>query len=204
MNIRLIGIDRALVAAWRAEFSGQRDVEVIDGSIFDFPSDGIVSPANSFGVMDGGLDGKLRDFFGLGIESLVRSAIQREYQGEMPVGCATIVETGDPRFRYLISAPTMRVPERVADTLNAYLAMRAILIKATAWKLESVAIPGLCALSGGMAPEVVARQMRTAYEKIVVGSIAYTHWREEKQLQDYLRCRTDALPYDYESPPRFR
>ena len=30
-------------------------------------------------------------------------------------------------IRYLISAPTMRVPEDVSDTVNAYLAFRAVL-----------------------------------------------------------------------------
>lgn len=30
-------------------------------------------------------------------------------------------------IKYLISAPTMRVPEDVSDTVNAYLAFRAVL-----------------------------------------------------------------------------
>jgi hypothetical protein len=30
-------------------------------------------------------------------------------------------------IKYLISAPTMRVPQNVADTTNAYLAFRAVL-----------------------------------------------------------------------------
>ena len=37
------------------------------------------------------------------------------------------IDNGGVPIRYLISAPTMRVPEDVSETVNAYLAFRAVL-----------------------------------------------------------------------------
>lgn len=45
----------ALVEAW-GEFAAASEVEVSHGDIFDLSADAIVSPANSFGFMDGGID----------------------------------------------------------------------------------------------------------------------------------------------------
>ncbi len=198
MLIRLIATNKELYSAWKKEFRNTSGIQIIHGSIFDYPSEAIVSPANSFGVMDGGLDGKLRDYFGMSIEIEVKKCIKEKYLGELPVGCALSVITGRSEFPFLISAPTMRVPENVATTINAYLAMRASLIESLRNKFKSIAVPGLCSLSGEMPLHIVARQMKVAYEKVVTKTIEYTHWREEKALQEYMHCRTDALPYDLE------
>ena len=199
MEINLVGTDEKLVKAWTKEFRDVAGVKITSGSIFDEKDDAIVSPANSFGIMDGGLDGKLRDFFGKQIEESVRAKIKTEYYGELPVGSAIVVGTNNSQFKYMISAPTMRVPEEVAESLNAYLAMRAILIAAVNHKdINSVAVPGLCSLSGRMPLHIVARQMRVAYERVVLSRIQYSHWREERDLQRYLRCMTDTLPFDLE------
>ncbi len=199
MKIILADININMTDAWTKEFSGYKNISIVNDSIFNVKSDAIISPANSFGIMDGGIDGKLRDFFGISIETAVRTKITQEYWGELPVGSAIIVQTGNNQFPYMISAPTMRVPEEVYNSLNAYLAMRAILTLAqTIKEINTIAVPGLCALSGRMPYEIVARQMRVAYDKIIIGSIQYSHWREEKQLQSYLKCETDQLPYDLE------
>lgn len=54
-------------------------------------------------------------------------AIDREHAGELLVGQALVMPTNSARLRYVVVAPTMRVPTDVSDTVNAYLAMRAIL-----------------------------------------------------------------------------
>jgi O-acetyl-ADP-ribose deacetylase (regulator of RNase III) len=53
--------------------------------------------------MDGGIDGKLRDFFGIDIEKAVRDKISKEYCSELPVGSVIIVQTGYTQFKYLVS-----------------------------------------------------------------------------------------------------
>ena len=204
-QLSLIDIDSTLVDAWSREFAAQPAVRVISGSIFDVDANALVSPANSFGVMDGGLDGKLRDFFGSDLEVRVRDRVRSEFHGELPVGLATVVPTLHKRYPYLICAPTMRYPMDVAGSVNAYLAMKAILHVARAHLEDlSVAIPGLCALSGRMSANSVARQMRIAYERVVLGMHAYSHWREEREFERYIRGEIPHPPEDLEAPPSWR
>ena len=60
------------------------------------------------------------------VENNVRSAVLALHGGELPVGEAQIVATGETEPPWLISAPTMRLPgERLpVDTVHPYLAAR--------------------------------------------------------------------------------
>jgi hypothetical protein len=49
-------IDHDVVRAWEKYFKGVANVRISHGDIFEKPADAIVSPANSFGYMDGGID----------------------------------------------------------------------------------------------------------------------------------------------------
>lgn len=203
-HVTVVGTDGALVAAWAAEFGAYPTVRVVHGSIFDTDANTLVSPANSFGIMDGGLDGKLRDYFGESVEQTVRERIREQFHGELPVGLATVVETGHARHPYLISAPTMRCPADVSHTVNAYLATKATLHAAAAYPAQlRVAIPGFCALTGGMSPAQVARQMRIAYERVVLGMYSYSHWREERAFERFIRGEIRVPPEDLEARPPY-
>src|SRR5262249_32572586 len=127
---RILLIDNSvqLVRAWNEVF---RDVEIVEASAsdyFDHPADAMVSPANSFGIMDGGLDLAIREQLGVEVERRVRKVIEEKHHGEMPIGCAEIVATDNSRWPFLVSAPTMRVPEDISRTVHAYWAFRAILL----------------------------------------------------------------------------
>jgi O-acetyl-ADP-ribose deacetylase (regulator of RNase III) len=204
-RVTVVGTDAKLVTAWSAEFGAYPSVRIVHGSIFDTDANTLVSPANSFGIMDGGLDGKLRDYFGTSVEQTLRERIRGQFHGELPVGMATVVETSHARHPYLISAPTMRYPADVSHTVNAYLATKATLNAAAAHPAQlSLAIPGFCALTGGMSPTQVARQMRIAYERVVVGMYAYSHWREERAFERFIRGEALAPPEDLEAKPPYR
>src|SRR5262249_35106644 len=135
------------------------------------PADALVSPANSFGIMDGGLDLAIRDQLGFSVEKKVQEVIDTNHHGELPVGCAEIVETGDPRWRYLIAAPTMRIPEPIPFTINAYLAFRAILVAVDNYnkglgkqEIDSLVCCGLGTGIGKVPANQCAAQMRAAYQ----------------------------------------
>jgi O-acetyl-ADP-ribose deacetylase (regulator of RNase III) len=195
----LVAQSPELAAAWRAECAGLYGISVILGDIFTVAADAMVSPANSFGIMDGGLDGKIRDFFGPGIEEALRSRIRAEWPGELPVGCAIVTPTGDSRIPFLVSAPTMRVPSEQSDSINAYLAMKAALHAALVEpRIRVLSVPGLCSLTGRMPLPMVARQMRAAWERVMLKLPDYRHWREERAYEDYLRCRSPFIPDDLE------
>ena len=163
MHIILCYRDEPLGTAWRAAFAGVADVEVRAENICRVPCDAVVSPANSFGFMDGGLDHLLSERFGWGLEQRVRAAIQARPLGELLVGEAIVVATEDALTPWLICAPTMRVPMRVRTSINAYLAMKALLLAARAHQaeipIETVAVPGLGTGIGQLAPELAAAQM---------------------------------------------
>jgi O-acetyl-ADP-ribose deacetylase (regulator of RNase III) len=158
-----------VVKACAAEFADLRNFTVKQGDILELEGDVIISPANSFGYMDGGIDLAYRNRFGMKIQEQLQNHIFPE--GELPVGQACILETQDDKIRSMICAPTMRVPEDVSDTVNAYLAFRAAvqLVKYLNDELpvhepiKSVLTPGMCTLTGRMPPARAARQMKLAY-----------------------------------------
>jgi O-acetyl-ADP-ribose deacetylase (regulator of RNase III) len=163
MKITLVARQAELARAWRDAFEDAEDVEVVEDDYFARPAEAMVSPANSFGIMDGGLDLAIRDALGFAIQGRVQRVILERHHGELPVGCAEIVETGDARWRYLVVAPTMRIPESVAQTMNAYLAFRAALLASTRAQIGSLVCCGLATGIGRMEPRRCAVQMRLAY-----------------------------------------
>lgn len=172
MKLYLRDMNAILVQEWRKAFGSTSDVEVSEGDIFGESADAVVSPANSFGYMDGGIDLVYSRRFGWDLQERLQAKIRTQYAGELPVGLATIVETNEREIPFLVSAPTMRVPLVVDETVNAYLAFRAALIavdehnKSSDRKIRSVLCPGLGTAVGRMRPETCARQMRWAFDSI--------------------------------------
>src|SRR5689334_16290036 len=117
-------VARALADA----FSDADAVEVVEGNLLDLDCDGVVSPANSFGDMGGGIDKAIDDLHQGEAQKAVMAAIAEEFFGELPVGAALVVELPARRFPFVVAAPTMRVPGSVIGTVNAYLSMRAALV----------------------------------------------------------------------------
>src|SRR3954469_11514552 len=110
-----------MVAAWEQHFAGIAAVVPATGDIFGVAVDGVVSPANCFGFMDGGIDRAYSERFGWHVQDRLREVIARAWDGELPIGLALVVETGAADIRFVVAAPTMRAPVSVAQTLNAYL-----------------------------------------------------------------------------------
>jgi len=171
-SISLVDRWSPLVEAWSETFAERAGVDVREGDFFANDADALVSPANSFGIMDGGLDLAIRSQIGTDIQRRVQAVILERYHGEMPVGVAEVVETGHARWPFLVVAPTMRVPEPVSNTLNAYLAFRATLVAIRSFnkdslRIRSVVVPGLATGIGGMEPRRCAAQMRVAFDQVL-------------------------------------
>lgn len=172
MRIYLRDTNKELVDEWRKAFRGIGDFHISQGNIFDLPDidaaatgGAIVSPANSFGFMDGGIDLRYSEHFGWDLEARLQDRIKYEFHGELPVGQATTVPTHDKKIPWLISAPTMRVPLYVSNTPNAYLAFRAALREAKNQCFGSIICPGLGTGVGLLGYENCARQMYYAYNQ---------------------------------------
>lgn len=125
-----------------------------------------VSPANSLGYMNGGIDAAYMSMFGAQIEQRVRERIATIGDGHLPVGSAFVTQvsaTGrhDPDHEnYLITAPTMISPGDVSGTRNAY---HATLAAIRVWpRVGTLIIPPMCCGYGCMDPCESARQMEEA------------------------------------------
>ncbi|OLF10408.1 macro domain-containing protein [Actinophytocola xanthii] len=173
----LCAVEEPLAAAWAEAVAERRDVEVHRGSVLEVGAQAVVSPANSFGLMRGGIDAVYARTFPA-IEQQVRSAVLAYHGGELPVGQALIVPTGVAAPAWLISAPTMREPgERLPpDTVHPYLAARAVFHLWRAGRLEderpvrqvvhTIALPGLGTGVGGVPPQNCARQVMAAWDEV--------------------------------------
>ncbi len=180
MEIYLAAVEPDLAAAWRMFCGDLEGVTVHEGSIFDLSCDAVVSPANSFGFMDGGIDMLYSRQFGWQVQERLQGLIRTHHHGELLVGAAEIVET-DADIPFLIAAPTMRVPMILRDTVNPYLAARAVLLLIKrgifgggqfeglpiADFVGSVAFPGLGTGVGQVSPTVCAHQVRTAIQDVL-------------------------------------
>jgi len=169
VEVHLRDISRTVVDAWVKQFGSTPHVAVSHGDIFGVGCDAIVSPANSFGFMDGGIDLVYSLHFGWDLQARLQERIRERFSGELPVGQATIVATGDEAIPWLVSAPTMRIPENVSHTVNAYLAFRAALLavkhhnEAGGPRIDSLLCPGLGTAVGGMPAARCAVQMHMAW-----------------------------------------
>lgn len=183
MNIILTSVEEGLANAWKRFCGDLPFVTVHRGSIFDLSCDAVVSPANSFGFMDGGIDMLYTQHFGWHVQERLQEAIREEHHGELLVGAAEIVETDDLDLPFLIAAPTMRVPTILRDSVNPYLAARAALLLVThdtftqgtyagekiADFVDSIAFPGLGTGVGRVGPNTCARQVRAAIDNVLLG-----------------------------------
>jgi O-acetyl-ADP-ribose deacetylase (regulator of RNase III) len=186
MKITLAALSPPLIKAWKTFFGEEENVTIVKNDITLLACDAMVSPANSFGFMDGGLDYSLSERFGWNLEIHLQKIIKALPEGELLIGQALVVETGDSKVPYLISAPTMRIPSNynIPTSINAYLAMKAILIQANNHpQIQSVAIPGLCTGVGKMKPMIAARQMYMAYQEIILGQ--RMNFRTFEEAQNY-------------------
>jgi len=178
LDLHLRDLNPSVVAAWEAAFAGTVDVTLSTGEIFEASADAIVSPANSFGYMDGGIDLVYSRFFGPELQESLQSLLQREHFGELPVGQAVILETGHASIPFLVSAPTMRVPGNIARTVNVYLAFRAALAAVLAHNerstrpITTLLVPGLGTGVGKVPPTRAAKQMKLAHDAVLQGKLA--------------------------------
>lgn len=173
ITIKLRDQNPLLVGAWLEAFKGVAGVEVSCGEIFEASATALVSPANSFGFMDGGIDYIYSMHFGWQLQERLQALLAAEHHGELPVGEAVLVETGAEDIPYLISAPTMRVPMDVANTIHVYLAFRAALLCARRFNasqparpIRSLLCPGLGTAVGRLPAHECAQQMAEAFDVV--------------------------------------
>ncbi|WP_375562327.1 macro domain-containing protein [Bernardetia sp. OM2101] len=169
----LIDPNPVLCNEWKKPFKNYKEVEIVNGYFEELEEfDCMVSAANSFGLMDGGVDYAIIKYFGADLEKRVQQKIIEKYRGEQPVGTSMIVETKHNKHPFIAHTPTMRVPLTISRTDNVYKAMFALLLSVhyhnneakNQIKINTVACCGLGTATGRVSEDEAARQMQLAYK----------------------------------------
>lgn len=184
MKIQLVDRNTEMCDEWRLQFKDCEDVIVYCGDFFYLPTDCVVSPANSFGFMDGGLDVVISRKIGWQVQNKLQKVIKTKHLGELLVGQAELIETDFEEIPFCISAPTMRVPMILKDTVNVYLASKAIfqLLKKEN-RITSVTISGLGTGVGKVPYDVCAKQMKQAYNDVWLNKYTFPTTWDDAQIR---------------------
>ncbi len=212
MEIVLAAVDQKVVEVWKQICGGLPGVSVHHGSILDVRCDAVVSPANSFGFMDGGIDLIYSHRFGWQVQERLQKLIRTKHCGELLIGSAEIVETDNEAIPYLIAAPTMRVPMILKDSINPYLATRAVLLlirngifetgflkgEKLSDAIQIVAFPGLGTGIGKVSARTCAHQVRTAIEEVLFEQYEFPKsWSDaQARHQNLYTDKLQDLQYD--------
>ena len=154
----------------KEKFKDCSNVEVVKNDFVIFMNETpgiecIVSPANSYGHMDGGYDAAISDYLGWDFQLQVQKFIKDNYYGEQIVGTSFIINA--PKNKKLIHTPTMVKPEIIIDDRIVYFSMRSTLICALKNNIKSIIIPLFGAGTGEVPIEIAAKHMYDAYMQIL-------------------------------------
>lgn len=170
MNIILLDINKNMCNQWKRYFSNMENIKIencyLDTYLKNNQVDCIVSPANSFGIMDGGYDLAITKWYGYQLMTKVQDIIYDKYYGEQPVTSSILVET-ESNPKYLIHTPTMRYPMLILDTEVIYHCMRNTLITALNNNIQSIIIPAFGGATGGVQLNTIAYMMYQAYLSLI-------------------------------------
>ncbi|MDE6618802.1 MAG: macro domain-containing protein [Clostridiales bacterium] len=170
-NLKIYLLDRnpEMYAAWNKHFYGKNNVSIVCSDFVEFMRrnkvDCVVSPANAFGIMDGGYDEAITAWFGNDLQERVQRYIVENLYGEQPVGSSIIIDTALNDIK-LIHTPTMRTPSIIKDESLVYHCTRSSLIAALNGGVNSVVVPAFGAATGCVPYDTVALMMWRAYEQL--------------------------------------
>jgi O-acetyl-ADP-ribose deacetylase (regulator of RNase III) len=188
MKIYLLDINKDMAKCWKEFFNNEPNICVVCSDFAEFMRktrvDCVVSPANSFGLMDGGYDAAITKWFGDQLQQRVQQYIIDKLRGEQIVGTSFIIDSGKDD-QYLIHTPSMRTPQKIRDPLVTYSCMRSCLITAYENKVKSMVIPAFGGLTGDVALNIIAELMYKAYMQIKTpppSSISWDYVNKNKLL----------------------
>lgn len=152
--------------------------------------DAIVAAGNSFGIMSGGIDLHIKNFFdekrngrvpghildNMSVQSFVKEKIDNEYLSELPVGSSILVETFVEEHPFIVYAPTMRAPMFLDpsnnNVYNSTLSAVTTIARHNAnpineRKIETVLFSGMGTGTGFYPLDRTAKQMVFAFMKLL-------------------------------------
>jgi len=135
------------------------DIIVLTGDITKLNVDAIVNPANSLMIMGGGVAGAIKKAGGKEIED------EAMKHAPVAVGKAVATGAGQLETKYVIHAPTMKMPAMSIDKRNVQFAVKGALECAEELGIKTIAFPGMGTGVGGLSLEEAARSMVSEIRK---------------------------------------
>lgn len=142
--------------------------------------DFIVSPANSFGFMNGGIDREytkifenIQNFVHIRIKGL--NMLTNSGKHYLPIGSAITIQTRNSLCPNLICAPTMFLPSSIEKTNNVFFCFLAIIHIAKNNPNSIIACPGLGTGVGQLTSKYTIGQIEIAIKKYddIINSLNY-------------------------------
>lgn len=168
MKIYLLDRNASMVHWWREYFKDNAEIEIVCDDFTRFMDahdvECVVSPANAYGLMDGGYDLAITDYFGEELPKKVQQYLLENSCGEQIVGTSIIVDINEKQK--LIHTPTMRVPSEIKDPMIIYYCMRSCLMLAKKNNIKSIVIPGFGGACGNVQYSIIAKMMFYAYQQV--------------------------------------
>jgi O-acetyl-ADP-ribose deacetylase (regulator of RNase III) len=128
-------------------------IHVAMGDLTQLTVDAIVNPANSLGIMGGGLAAAIRGVGGQIIEDEARAS------APIAVGAAIVTTAGELFCKSVIHAPTMEEPGMKIGVENVRRATRAAMLAAARLNFMTIAFPALGTGVGGVPLDEATRAM---------------------------------------------
>ena len=203
MKIYLLDINKDMCDAWHRCFDPATagNIEIVNNSFAGFMSkhpgiEAIVSPANSFGLMNGGYDKAITDYFGTGLMKTVQAKILDKWLGLQPVGTSISVPIIDcicykdykkavTYHPILIHTPTMIAPESIIDPSIVFHCMRSSIIEANNQGASSIVIPAFGGCAGKLSFDTIAEMMKLAYLQVFKPPIKLD-WRYARHIHNLI------------------
>lgn len=179
LKITLIDTDETMCDGWKNVIAQYRytdddyfpNVEVVNKDCVEWLREnnnhllGIVSPANSFGLMDGGFDGAIRRYFmedyDFDVIPIVQQHLKEKFWGEQPVGTSTLVKL--PVIgSYILHTPTMIRPSIITDPRVVYHCMRSCILEAMRTECTHILVPAFGGCCGKVDKKLIAEYMIAA------------------------------------------
>lgn len=170
MKIYLLDTNHLIIKAWQKYFNNEANIEIVHDNFKHFMDehkvDCVVSPGNSKGIMAGGYDYAISQYFGWELTENVQKYITNHFNGLQPIGSAFLIDIPKSKTK-LIHCPTMVEPCPIKDTNIIFKCIVSTLCVATDNNINTIVIPAFGGLTGKVNPDELAKLMYLGYKESI-------------------------------------
>jgi len=155
------------------------NIHLYNGDFQDLKFDAIVSPANSYGIMEGGFDMHLNNYLSNELNykdfiKMIQKQLSKKVNLLQQPGSAILLETNNSKCPYLIHSPTMQIPSIIYNKEIVYWCIYNILtliynhnencIKDKETKINTICMPGMGTGCGQLTYKDFVKLLYLAYK----------------------------------------